>query len=205
MQNNTLEIGTVRFVQVQREPLKTRINADRVYRPEGLEQVQALHMTPDGIVGIRADGEQVLDAHHKDHPNSRFRGANGISIGFTAHYERMRSRFGGHVTDGIAGENIIAAAEFPFMEGDLRGGLVFENPDGTRCRFRLNKAMAPCDEFSHFVHQAGNRLPPDVLKETLQFLDGGRRGFTLLLDEAGNARVLPGARILLRPEDTHPS
>lgn len=199
MQNNRTPIGTVQFLQVQRKPLKVGEPADRVYDPSGLERVAELRLTPEGVVGVGAGGEQILDAHHRDHPESRFRGANGISVGFSAHYDRIRARFGSHITDGIAGENILVTSGKAYSAEDLAGQLVFENPDGTRTVFRLNQAMAPCDEFSHYVHQADTRLPAAVLKDTLQFLDGGRRGFTLHLEEETAGRVLPGARVFILP------
>ncbi len=59
--------------------------------------------------------------------------------------------------------------------------------------------MAPCDEFSHFARRASTRLHAAVLKETLQFLDGGRRGFTLRLKKRGEAILSSGARLVLIP------
>lgn len=195
-------IGTVRFVQIQREPLKMGNATERVYDPSFLERVDEIRLTSEGVIGIHGDGEEILDAHHKNHPNSRFRGGNGISVGFTAHYDSMRAQFGDHIPDGIAGENIVVFSDEPYTADDLRGELLIENPDGSHCRFRLNKAMAPCNEFSHFVHQAEDRLPSEILKETLQFLDGGRRGFTLTLVPGDGAPglVQPGAKLLLQPD-----
>ena len=199
MKKQRIEIGKVIFVQVQRVPLKQGPRSERYYDPSGLVRVPGLDLSPNGVVGLAADGERILDAHHRDHPESRFMGLNGISVGFTPHYERMRNDFGDHLTDGIAGENVIVESEKAFSVDDLQGLLVFENPDGSECRMRLYKAMAPCDEFSHFAKQAKERLPASTLKATLQALEDGRRGFTIALDDADAGRVLAGARLVLEP------
>ena len=44
------------------------------------------------------------------------------------------------------------------------------------------KTAAPCDEFCHFAtNSQDKRLDKQALKETLQFLEHGRRGFLLTL------------------------
>lgn len=195
MQNERKLIGDLAVIQVQSWPLKRGSPGNRYFDPANLVVVAEALLTPRGVVGIRSDGSRIVDAHHADHPESRFSGVNGISIGFTGHYDRMRTRFGDHLADGVAGENlIISSGMAPGME-DLAGRMIFENPDGTSVEFRLFKAMAPCDEFSHYVNGAADRLPAQVLKETLQFLDGGTRGFALQLVGAFEARLLTGAKL----------
>jgi hypothetical protein len=56
---------------------------------------------------------------------------------------------------------------------------------------------APCDEFSHFADQSQHeRLPADELKDILQFLNNGRRGYLLVLSEGQDvATVQPGDRV----------
>ncbi len=197
MKNDRIEIGEVLLVQVQRVPLKQGDAPDRYYDPSGLVRLPEIRLTPDGVVGISVDGEEVIDAHHKRHPQSRFKGVNGISVGFTAHYERMQRRYGDHLENGIAGENLVILSDIAYTAGDLAGCLVFVNPDGSECCTRMYKAMAPCNEFSRFAQRATGRISPSVLKETLQDLDGGRRGFAILLagDESGVVRT--GARVYL--------
>jgi hypothetical protein len=112
----------------------------------------------------------------------------------------MRARYGGHPADGAAGENLVVSGPEAPVSKDLQGRLVFENPDGSSFSFRLVKAMAPCNEFSHYVHRNGEKLPADVLKNTLQFLDGGTRGFALELVDSETARLVPGARLCIEPE-----
>ncbi len=193
---NDLEfIGDLAIVQIQTVPLKTGGLRNRFYDPIHLVAVQEALLTPRGVIGIAEDGKQILDAHHADHPQSRFSGTNGISVGFTGHYDRMRSRFGDHLVVGAAGENLIVAGPLAPGPEDLTDRLIFENPDGTRVEFRLFKAMAPCNEFSHYVNRSEGSLPPSVLKETMQFLNGGTRGFALELVDAGEARLVAGARL----------
>lgn len=197
MKKQRTEIGEVIFVQVQRVPLKQGVSPNKVYNPAGLVRVPEVLLTQSGVVGVGDDGKHIIDAHHEMHPESRFNGRNGISVGFSGHYDLMRAQYGDHLTDGIAGENLIVrSAAAPGAE-ELDGALVFVNPDGTECRVKLVKPMAPCNEFSHFVRKETGRLAPNVLKETLQSLEDGRRGFALSLDGAKTGRVQAGARLYL--------
>ena len=50
---------------------------------------------------------------------------------------------------------------------------------------------APCREFSRFATQSQREdLPANKLKETLQFLGNGRRGFLLVLSEGQETAVV---------------
>ncbi len=199
MENKPIELGTVAILQVQRQPLKQNGSNGRVYVPEGIVRVVSLAITDRGVVGYTVSGDPIQDSHHADHPESRFRGENAISVGFLPHYESLRQEFGSHLVDGIAGENILVASELAPTMADLAGVLRFDNPDGSSIECSCLKAMAPCDEFSHFARRASTRLHAAVLKETLQFLDGGRRGFTLRLKKRGEAILSSGARLVLIP------
>jgi hypothetical protein len=57
--------------------------------------------------------------------------------------------------------------------------------------------VAPCEEFSHFAaNSQDERLSADKLKETLQFLGNGRRGFYLSLSEGQDmVTVQPGDKV----------
>jgi hypothetical protein len=105
------KIGTAQFLQIQRESLKEGEHPNHVYNPAPLLTVDKIQLTPDGIVGHTARGEEIIDVHNVNHPGSRYRGDNNISIGFLQNYDVMRNRFGDHLTDGIAGENIFVDAE----------------------------------------------------------------------------------------------
>ncbi|HUF38394.1 MAG TPA: hypothetical protein VMN57_07720 [Anaerolineales bacterium] len=196
MQNEFQSIGVLAIVQVQARPLNTGGPKNPRYDPAHIVVVPEIRLSNRGVIGIAADGTRIVDAHHTDHPESRFGGSNGISIGFTGHYDRMRTRFSEDLFDGVAGENLIVSGPLAPGPDDLRGRLVFENPDGSRFEFRLFKHMAPCSEFSQYVNGSSGSLPAEVLKETLQFLEGGTRGFALELVGAEEAWLTAGARLL---------
>jgi hypothetical protein len=121
-----------------------------------------------------------------------------VSIGFTSHYEAMRARFGEHMVDGIAGENIIIEYGEEVWPEDLGQHIVIENTGtGLRALLDVVSFAAPCDEFSHFAARSQNeRLPAGELKSTLQFLNNGRRGFLLVLSgDQEAATVQPGDRV----------
>ncbi|MCB9449861.1 MAG: hypothetical protein H6672_00385 [Anaerolineaceae bacterium] len=171
-------IGTVKLVQVQHRPLKVGVKPDRTYDPAGLQVVDHLLLTPEGVIGVTAGGERLTDVHHSAHPETRSRGDNGLSIGLTAYYQQMRSQFGDHLTDAIAGENIIIESDQPYTLDELGDTLVFENSaTGARVRVEVLGSAAPCVPFSQFA--AGRKLEGEELKETLRSLDNGVRGFLL--------------------------
>ena len=66
-----------------------------------------------------------------------------------------------------------------------------------RMVFDLVSHAAPCREFSLFATQSQHsKLPPDKLKQTLQFLENGRRGFLLVLGGGQEAAVVrPGDKV----------
>lgn len=193
-------LGTVSSVQIQRCPLKSGQEPQRFYSPQAISPVDHLRLTRDGVIGVTPDGTNIIDVHHAAHGQSRFRGSNGISIGFGSHYSAMRQRFGEHLQDGIAGENIILQNEGPAPSLDDMGlRVAFYNP-GSDAYIYLNVvgAIAPCVPFSKFCTQQPTLAGPP-LKETLQYLDGGRRGFLLeLVRTANNPPIVrPGDQLLL--------
>jgi hypothetical protein len=190
-------VGTIVRLQVQTASLKVE-GKPRRYDPAPLRVVPALRVTSGGVTGLADDGTTVADVHHADHPRSKNRqGTNGISLGFTAHYTAMRARFGDHLVDGIAGENILIEVSRRFEEDDLARGLVIEDGDGARLVLRPISVAAPCVEFARFAV----RIPADVRSDTsvteaLRFLDGGMRGFYAVAT-GEPAQVRPGARVFL--------
>ena len=104
--------------------------------------------------------------------------ANGISVGFTSHYDTMRARFGEHLLDGLAGENILVRADRPFGEVDLAGGLLVETAGGATARLDRVIVATPCVEFTRFALRHPDDARTDrAVKEALIFLDGGMRGY----------------------------
>jgi hypothetical protein len=55
----------------------------------------------------------------------------------------------------------------------------------------LTSHASPCREFRLFATQSQHvHLPPAKLRETLQFLENGRRGFLLVLGDGQEAAVV---------------
>src|SRR5216683_2368218 len=184
-----LEIGRIKAIQGQRSGLKVGRRLQTYYDPSPLLVVDSLLLSAKGCVGVAADGSQVMDIHHVDHPMSRnSQGVNGVAVGFTSHYAAMRTRFGQHMIDGCAGENILVDTERPFTLTDLEKGLAIQNPDTGQIVYLAQlKVAAPCVEFSLYAANFGMPLPAHELQEALQFLHKGRRGFYARLAEHQNS------------------
>ena len=186
-------VGYVKQVQVQAESLKVGRRPDSRYDPAPLRVVARLRLTAHGAVGEMVDGGQIIDVHNAAHPASRNRGGNDVSVVFTGHYAAMRARFGPHLSDGSAGENILVEAEQGTVAlGDLGARLVFENPGtGERVVLAGLHVAAPCVEFGGFA--AGAPLPGEQMKDVLRFLHDGTRGFYAALSEPADGGVVqPG-------------
>jgi hypothetical protein len=175
-------IGTVVGLQVQRSSLKLGERPHRWFDPAPLLAVPALLLDPDGVSGLLPGGEPVVDVHNRRHPETRHGTGNGVSVGFTTHYARMRARLGERAADGVAGENILIAGEPAFVAGDLPAALVFEGPDGS-VRLEGMRVMEPCVEFSRWVLGYTGRpvadltRPDPAVTPTLAFLRAGMRGY----------------------------
>ena len=178
-------IGTVVRLQVQRSRLKPA----RAYDPSPLVEVPALDVGPRGVVGVTPDGP-VLDVHHADHPDSRNRRLlNGLSLLPRSHYAELRSRYGDHLVDGVAGESVLL--DTPAAWRSLDGPLLLETTDGGLLELTDPMAAAPCVEFTRFCLGGGD---DDELRVALDHLDGGTRGF--YVSTTGRGRVEVGARLL---------
>ncbi len=170
-------IGAIVRLQVQRSSLKIGGKPHEHYDPVALVAVSALEVTPDGATGIAANGERILDVHNNAHPQSKSRRTNTLSAGFTAHYDRMRERFGTYLTDGIAGENLLVTTTAVWSLDDLAHGLVIVTAND---EIALGGVMVaePCNPFTRFAL----RYPADApatreITDALQFLRAGTRGF----------------------------
>ena len=178
-------IGCVVRLQVQRSRLKPA----GAYDPSPLLPVDALDVGPRGVVGLTPAGP-VLDVHHADHPDSRNRRLlNGLSLLPRAHYAELRSRYGDHLVDGVAGESVLLETPGPWRA--LDGPLLLETTVGGLLALTSPLAAAPCVEFSRFCLGGGTE---DELRAALDHLDGGTRGF--YVSPAGSGRVAVGARLL---------
>ena len=171
------ELGRIVRLQVQRSSLKTGEKPTRVYDPARLLTVSHLAIGPEGVLGQAADGAWLVDVHHRAHPQTKNEdGAHGVSLGFTSHYAAMRERFGDRLTLGCAGENIVVETQRRIAFEDLEHGVALLGEGGNElARLDVLQVAHPCRPFSGWA--LGGLVESDVLKETLQFLDGGMRGF----------------------------
>lgn len=173
------EIGRIKLMQIQRSALKLGERLHTYYDPAPILGVPRLLLAPAGVIALTDDQQAIMDLHHADHPMTHnSKGKNGVSLGFTTHYQTMRAQFGEHLIDGIAGENILVEVNRAFALADLGERIIIENQQaGQRVYLTNFKVAAPCVEFTHYAVNHGPSLPATELKAALQFLDGGRRGF----------------------------
>lgn len=204
MIENRKYLGTVKLVQLQPNGLIIEKSSGYFYDESRRVEVDQLLINNKGIEATTPDGMHILDIHHLDHPDKEYDDDDLVCIGFTSHYDKMRERFGEHMVYGSAGENIII--EFPeqvWLE-DLGDKLAIENQDtGQLLVLEQIQVAAPCEEFSHFAAQKQDqRLPTSELKDILQFLSDGRRGFLLVLPEGQeDGFVRPGDKVYVVNSD----
>jgi hypothetical protein len=194
------EIGLIKHIQLQRSSLKQGQRPNRYYDPAPLLLVERLRLESGGVSGMSAEGEPIIDVHHAGHPETKqVQGKNGISISFTSHYRAMRDRYGAHLTDGIAGENILVESDQIWSLDQLGEQLAIQRADGQQVLLSALIVAAPCVEFSRFAHLSADPLTADQLRTTLQFLDGGMRGFYARLgDGQAEAEICAGDRVFSR-------
>jgi len=182
-----IPLGKIIRLQIQRSRLKLGEKPNQYYDPSALITVKALNLTPKGAFAV-VNGETILDVHHADHPDTRNSdGVNDLSIGFTSHYQAMRARYGDHLFDGCAGENILVAVSAREDLAALASGLVIQNGDAASA-VRLTDLMValPCAPFSKFASKSSD---PQTVKGALQFLDQGMRGFYCVVNQEATIRV----------------
>ena len=178
-----LLVGQVVRLQVQESSLKVGDGPRRRYDPSPIRSVPALQLDERGVTGLTEWGEDVADVHNRDHPSSKNRGGNGVSVLFTGHYAAMREGFGPHLLDGIAGENILVACEQLVGEEDLAAGLIVETGDGQRVILRRLVVAAPCVEFARHALRFPDDARPDLtVTEAVLFLNDGMRGYYAAYD-----------------------
>ena len=198
MIENRKYLGTVKLVQLQPNGLIVERPSGDFYDESRRVEVDQLLINRKGIEATTPDGVHVLDIHHLDHPDKEYDDDDLVCIGFTSHYDKMRARFGDHMVYGSAGENIIIEFSDEVWLDDLGEKLSIENQDTGQMLFLEQvQVAAPCDEFSHFAAQKQEeRLPASELKEILQFLSDGRRGFLLVLAQGQeDGFVRPGDKV----------
>ena len=183
-------LGRIVRLQVQVAPLKHGERPDRGYDTSRIRRVASLEVTTHGVVGYADDAQEaILDVHHRDHPESRYRGDNGISLLTTGHYTLMRERFGTRIPDGVAAESVLVERSGWLELGDLTGGVRIVPGDeaGDDDGLLLSGASPaqPCVEFSRLVSGAAS----GSMREPLAQLRDGMRGYYLQV-EGGAGTVL---------------
>lgn len=184
-----MKFSVVRL-QVQRSPLKAGTAPRRWYEPSLLQQVRALQLTEDGAIGITDNGEQILDVHNRQHPQTRDpKGRAGVTVMAVGDYQQLRARYGDHLVDGIAGESILVDAE-PGLAGGRHPESVQLHCTNRSVALEDFRVANPCVEFTRFCLQ----LPPDSavdshLRDTLAALGGGARGYRARVAGAGTVQV----------------
>ena len=190
-------LGPIVRLQVQRSPLKVGEKPHRRYDPAPILEVERLRLSPEGTIGL-VDGQEFMDVHHRSHPQTRQnRPEKGLSLGFTGHYREMQRRYGSHMTVGCAGENVIVDLPRRISLDEVLMGLAILGPDRTE-RVRLGQLCVahPCKPFSGFA-LGGKLVEPEVLKETLQFMDEGMRGFRCVPDVTAPVEIEVGDLVVV--------
>ena len=200
MARNKREIGIVALVQLQPSGLIIEKDGGYYYDEPRRVVVDQLNINSKGIEATTPGGEHVLDIHHLDHPDKEYDDDDLVCIGFTSHYDKMQEHFGEHMVYGVAGENIIINWPEEVWLNDLGGKVAFEDQDsGDLLVLKDVQVAHPCDEFSHYAAKSQDeRLPPGELKDILEFLGKGRRGFLMVLEEGqSDGRVRPGDKVFV--------
>ncbi|GAC1662384.1 MAG: hypothetical protein PVS3B3_33560 [Ktedonobacteraceae bacterium] len=184
------KIGPITHIQIQ--PASIKVGKPEHYDPTRLFVLDELLLSRSGVVGVVHDGQHIIDVHNANHPETKSRGDNGFSIGFTSHYESMRCRFGKHIVNACAGENIPIETDTIFSLANLHNGLAIQQTRTGEYIFLTDiQPIVPCLPFS--IYAAKRRLAPSEVKETLQFLMHGRRGFLAeLVDKSKTVSVHTG-------------
>jgi hypothetical protein len=171
-------LGPIIRLQVQLASLKVGEKPFQRYDPAPIALAGGLILTDGGVHGVDAGGGRMADVHHRDHPHSKYREENAVSIGFTGHYRLMRERFGDKLADGIAAENILVDFGGRVSEDEIAAGFVIETADGRLLALADAIVAAPCVPFTRFaMSYPDGEKPNRTVTESLQFLDHGTRGY----------------------------
>lgn len=162
----------------------TQIHTDRMvfegdYHHEMIIEVDTLHLSPDGLVGVQGD-RAILHGHHRNHPNKartlrprKFRPDRLLSIGFTGHYEYMSQHFG-PVPVGRAAEDIVIDHDGHVNLADIQNGIQIHR-DGFIVELPGGAVAEPCAPFTrHLLEMHATKADPTQARE---FLKHGIRGF----------------------------
>jgi hypothetical protein len=168
------QLGKITNLYIAHATSKTGLAAPDGYDPSVVLEVEAIRITDRGPVGLR-DGRWRPDVHHRDHPQSRNRDDNDISLNFSSHYQKMIDRFGSRIKPGCAGENIIVSSPRVISPDEIERGVLIHARGGV-CKLESVIPTPPCSPFSGWA-LAKTDADPSEIKAALQFLQHGTRGF----------------------------
>jgi hypothetical protein len=190
-----VEYDIVRL-QIQTDPLKVGQAPLRRYDPAAIESVHRIQVGPCGVIGLAERLGAAVDVHHTDHPQSRDRkGVGGVTVMGTGDYARLRSRYGDHLTEGIAGETILVDAPEGLAGLDMPPQMEVLTADGPIVLTHV-RAAAPCVEFSRFcLRQEPAPTVDDAVRQALIDLDGGARGYRAVSSGTGVIGLMDRLRI----------
>ncbi|MEY2880563.1 MAG: hypothetical protein RLZZ15_2943 [Verrucomicrobiota bacterium] len=187
-------LGTIARLQIQRSSLTIGTGPARYFDPAALLVVDELFLTPGGACAPAPDGSCLVDVHHAAHPFTRSRSENTLSVGFSRHYDTMRTRFGETFAFGCAAENIIIDGAAPRIAPDeVAASLAIETTNGLATLTRVVVA-APCMPFAKFALRDPEASTAAV-KSTIQFLDHGVRGYYCAFAGSKTATICCGAKV----------
>ena len=170
-----VRLGEIALLQVHSQQL---VPGDE-FDPEPLLRVDEASVTSAGMLGWTG-ASWVVDVHHTAWPG---RGARRpLSVGFTSHYDKMRRRYG-EVPLGVAGENIVIRADRVVQLDDLGNRIIVRGNDGEAVLLPV-KVAKPCLQFTSYMLGLAELGSYEELKEDLEFLGAGTRGFIVAMDES---------------------
>jgi len=106
----------------------------------------------------------------------------------------MRAEFGDHLWDGCAGENVLVETGTQVSLEMLAQGMAIQPAGGGEPVWLKEVLVAhPCRPFSGYVLRGTEAS----IKEALQFLDDGTRGFYCAFAQADPVTVAVGDAVLL--------
>jgi hypothetical protein len=165
-------------LQVQRGPVKVGRAPMRSYQPSAIVSVDSILAGPHGVRGRTADGEAILDVHHRDHPQTRDpKSRAGLLFMGTGDYIALRRRYGDHVVDGIAGETMLLDAPLGLAQLTPPSVVTVSTAAGFVELIHVREAD-PCVEFSRFcLRQEPSPTVDGAVRQALVDLDHGARGY----------------------------
>ncbi len=171
-------LGTIVLCQIHTD----RMIHDGVYRDDLLREVDALWLSPDGVVGTVGE-ESLLHGHHRLHPTRSIGTTEKhrtylphrlLSFGFTGHYDAMIDHFGA-ASRGCAAEDVVVDYDGIVTLDEVSAGVQIRR--GDRVIDLIGAEVAkPCVPFTRYL-LGDQATPEDKVAPHRAFLDDGMRGY----------------------------